>query len=151
MVPIQEIPTTLSMESAKWLLKAGDQGYLPAMNALGFLYQYGWGVGQDWTEAGKWYRYAAEHGDANAQASLGLMFESGQGGLPHDKVQAYKWFLLSADQGNAEGSAAMCLNLSRIEATSRPIKIAAAERLAAEFQAKQRTNQFQADSTGSVR
>ena len=135
--------------SATWLLKAGNQGYVPAMNNLGFLYQYGWGVGQDLTEAGKWYRYAAEHDDSNAQASLGLMYESGQGGLPHDKVQAYKWFLLSSDQGNAEGRHDVFEFQSHQAIT--PDQIAEAEHLAAEFRAKHRTNQLQADSTGSLR
>ena len=38
-----------------------------------------------------------------AQANLGLMYEDGDGGLPHDMVRAYKWFALSAEQGNASG------------------------------------------------
>jgi hypothetical protein len=88
--------------AAKWLREAAEQGYIPSMNNLGYLYQMGLGVKRDWPEAIKWYRRAAEHGDAMAQANLGMMYESGDG-VTIDKVEAYKWYSLSAEQGNVEG------------------------------------------------
>ena len=42
--------------SAKWLRKAAEQDFVSAMNNLAFLYQYGWGVPRNLSEALKWYR-----------------------------------------------------------------------------------------------
>ena len=48
----------------------------------------------------KWYRLAADQGDAGAQNNLGTMYSKGQGVPPNDN-EAAKWFQLSANQGNA--------------------------------------------------
>jgi hypothetical protein len=48
-------------------------------------------------EAVKWYRLAAEQGDATAQYNLGLMYYEGQG-VPQDNKEAVKWWRLSAGQ-----------------------------------------------------
>ena len=55
---------------------------------------------QDFVQAVKWYRLAAEQGDAYAQYTLGLMYAKGQG-MPQDFVQAVKWYRLAAEQGAA--------------------------------------------------
>ncbi|KGB92594.1 tetratricopeptide repeat protein [Burkholderia cepacia] len=52
------------------------------------------------TEAFKWYRLAAEQGDANAQNNLGLMYENGQG-VRKDDAEAARWYRLAAAQGAA--------------------------------------------------
>ena len=45
---------------------------------LGFMYVAGEGIPQDYVEALKWFRLAADQGQANAQCFLGLMyFEAG--------------------------------------------------------------------------
>ena len=44
------------------------------MYNLGFMYDNGRGVTQDYAEALKWYRLAAELGLADAQTWLGLMY-----------------------------------------------------------------------------
>jgi len=54
-------------------------------------------VPQDYGEAAKWYRLAAEQGDAIAQGNLGFMYYSGQG-VPQDYVQAYMWVDLAASR-----------------------------------------------------
>ena len=48
----------------------------------------------------KWYRKAADQGDASAQSYLGLMYELGKG-VPQDYAEAVKWYRKAADQGNA--------------------------------------------------
>jgi uncharacterized protein len=53
------------------------------------------GVPQNYTEAVKWYRKAAEQGNADAQSNLGLMYYNGYG-VPQDYVQAHTWFNLAA-------------------------------------------------------
>ena len=51
-------------------------------------------------EAVKWYRLAAEQGHANAQFSLGVMYDNGKG-VPQDYKEAVKWLRLAASQGYA--------------------------------------------------
>ena len=65
---------------------------------LGGLYEYGHGVPQDFEEAVRWYRLAAEQGLAFAQVNLGLMYEGGRG-VPLDLQEAAKWHRLAAEQG----------------------------------------------------
>ena len=48
----------------------------------------------------KWYRLAAEQGNAAAQNNLGLMYGLGQG-VPQDDAEAVKWYRLAAAQGYA--------------------------------------------------
>ena len=57
------------------------------------MYQYGTGVVQDHEEAVRLYRLAAAQGHADAQNSLGAMYNNGQG-VVQDYVRAQMWFLL---------------------------------------------------------
>ena len=58
------------------------------------------GVPQDDAEAVKWYRLAAEQGNASAQYNLGVGYANGEG-VPQDDAEAVKWYRLAAEQGNA--------------------------------------------------
>ena len=55
---------------------------------------------QDDAEAVRWYRLAAEQGDANAQYNLGVRYGAGEG-VPPDDAEAVRWFRLAAEQGDA--------------------------------------------------
>ena len=48
----------------------------------------------------KWYRKAAEQGEACAQYLVGGMCDFGRG-VPKDDKEAAKWYRLAADQGHA--------------------------------------------------
>ena len=48
----------------------------------------------------KWYRQLAAQGDADAQSTLGLMYDEGQR-VAQDYTEAMKWYRLSAAQGDA--------------------------------------------------
>ena len=61
----------------------------------GEAYYYGLGVPQDYAEAAKWYRKAADQGHADAQFSLGLMYASGRGVTQKD-TQGTMWFRKAA-------------------------------------------------------
>jgi TPR repeat protein len=61
-------------------------------------YWYGNGVPQNYGEAAKWYRKAAEQGYAEAQYRLGQMLEIGQG-VKEDDAEAAKWYRKAAEQG----------------------------------------------------
>jgi TPR repeat protein len=68
---------------------------------LGAMYDNGRGVRQDYDEAVKWYRLAADQGDAGAQSNLGVKYDLGRG-VPQDHVEAVKGYRLAADQGLAD-------------------------------------------------
>jgi len=65
------------------------------------MYRRGQGMPQDNAEALRWYRQAADKGDANAQYALGFMYGNGEG-VPQDYGEAVSWFRKAADQGNVE-------------------------------------------------
>jgi TPR repeat protein len=54
----------------------------------------------DYAEAVRWYRLAADQGDAWAQYNLGLMYANGRG-VPQNDAEAIRWYRLAADQGYA--------------------------------------------------
>ena len=56
---------------------------------LGVMYNEGEGVPLDDKESVKWYRLAAEQGDAQAQSNLGVMYDNGEG-VPEDDKEAVK-------------------------------------------------------------
>ena len=71
---------------------------LYAQYTLGVMYCYGNGVVQNYEEAVKWYRKAAERGYYMAQCNLGIMYESGTGVI-QDYKEAVEWYRKAAVQG----------------------------------------------------
>ena len=65
---------------------------------MGFIY-HNERVPQDYKEAFKWWRLAAEQGIAAAQYTLGVMYKAGEG-VPQDNQRAIKWLRLAAQQGD---------------------------------------------------
>jgi uncharacterized protein len=95
-------------------------------------------VPQDYSEAVKWYRLAADQGDAQAQCNLGLMYAAGHG-VPQDYVSAYVWLnLAAAEFPNSEkanrDSAVQARDLAASKLT--PTQIAEAQKLAREWKPK---------------
>jgi uncharacterized protein len=76
-----------------------NQGNVMAEDALGYMYETGYGVLQSDATAAIWYRKAADHGDSEAQNSLGAMYENGRG-EPQDYALAAMWYRKAADHGN---------------------------------------------------
>jgi len=72
---------------------------------LGDMYEYGKGAPKDYMKAVKWFRKAAEQGNANAQFDLGVMYFNGQG-VPKNHTEAAKWLSKAAEQGDAEAQGA---------------------------------------------
>jgi uncharacterized protein len=67
------------------------KGEAPAQSVLGSVYY----LNKNYSEAAKWYRRAADQGFAEAQNSLGEMYQAGRG-VPKSSLQAYLWFSLAA-------------------------------------------------------
>jgi TPR repeat protein len=72
-----------------------ERGDANAQALLGFMYEHGRGVPQDYVQAAHWYICAAEQGHATAQYLLGLMYDKGLGVHRSDTL-AYKWLDLAA-------------------------------------------------------
>jgi uncharacterized caspase-like protein len=83
------------------------------------MYENGRGVNQDYAEALKWYRKAADQGYADGQYALGFMYENGRG-VTQDYAEALKWYRKAADQGNNDARLAVNRVNSRIEQASSP-------------------------------
>ena len=75
------------------------------------MYGDGEGVPEDDVEAARWYRLAAEQGNARAQFSLGVRYGNGEG-VPQDYSEAVRWYRLAAEQGSASAH----FNLGRLYA-----------------------------------
>ena len=76
-----------------------NKGYAAAQYYLGYCYYSGKGVTQDYTEAVKWYRKAAERRNTNAQFNLGYCYQSGKG-VPQNETKAVEWYRKAAEGGN---------------------------------------------------
>jgi len=70
---------------------------------LGEKYQFGQGVLQDYKEAVRWYRMAAEQGHSEAAFNLGWMYNSYPDGevFIDDRKEVVKWWRLAAQQGHS--------------------------------------------------
>ena len=64
------------------------------------MYETGEAVPENDPKAVRWFRLAADQGDADAQSNLGVMYANGEGVL-EDDPEAVKWLRLAADQGVA--------------------------------------------------
>ena len=70
------------------------------------MYQTGEGVRQDYSEAVRWYRKAAEQGIVEAQFNLGVMYYNGYG-VKQDKSEALRWIRMAARQGFIQAQSAL--------------------------------------------
>lgn len=107
-------------EAVKWYKKAAEQGNADAQyklgycyahggyeiplemqDSLGYNYEKGLGVDQDFDKAIEWYRKSAEQGNAEAQYSLADCYLCGRG-VAMNEVEAIKWLHKAAEQGHIE-------------------------------------------------
>ena len=82
------------------------QGDVFSQYFLGLMYEFGFGVTQDYKEAVRLYGLAAAQGDADAQLNLGLMHLRGDG-VAQDYKEAVRLFGLAAAQGNARAASTL--------------------------------------------
>jgi TPR repeat protein len=77
------------------------EGDAPAQFNLELMYRHGQDVPQDFQEALKWHRKAAEQGDMPAQLNLGLLYGQGRG-VPQDFVRAHMWYSIGAKASSGD-------------------------------------------------
>jgi uncharacterized protein len=86
--------------------KPADQGDGRAQQAIGLLYDLGYGVPQDFPTAITWYRRSAEGGNAVGQYRLAFMYDNGLGVLEIPAL-AVDWYRKAADQGLTAAESAL--------------------------------------------
>ena len=98
------------------------------------MYALGQGVTQDYAEAVKWFRRAADQGLAQAQTKLGAMYSMGDG-VTQDYVIAHMWFNIAAASGNANAEKGRDMAAKQMTRA----QIAEAQKMAREWVAKHRS------------
>jgi TPR repeat protein len=98
--------------------EAGDAA---AQNAMGDLYAHGTGVKQDYKEAARWYRLAADQGLPVAEANLAGLYAAGATGKT-DTEEAVKWYRRAADHGSTDAQYTLAQLLSRGLGVKRDIR-----------------------------
>lgn len=78
-----------------------EQGDPRGQYAMGVLYENGFAVTKDLTQAAAWYLKAAEQGNSDAQYNLGAMNEHGLG-MPVNYPEAARWYRPAAEQGDID-------------------------------------------------
>jgi len=84
--------------SIQALLKLAEKNDADAQYELAEAYRTGTDVAENFTEALRWYRAAAELGLSDAQNNLGAMYLAGMG-TEKNPVEAAYWYLKAAEQG----------------------------------------------------
>lgn len=125
--------STDTPEIAALSVKA-NAGDADAQHKLGYAYDKGEGVPQDYAQAAAWYRKAAEQGHAGAQFFLGVAYYLEQG-VPQDYVESHKWTNLAASRASAENQKEFAEGRDLVAAEMTPAQLAEAEKLAREWMA----------------
>jgi TPR repeat protein len=71
-------------------LKAAEQGYAPAGNAVALMYANGKGTEQDYASAAAWWVKAAEAGHLQAASHAAMVYRGGPG-IPSNAALSAKW------------------------------------------------------------
>jgi TPR repeat protein len=100
--PTSQVPDCTQV--GVWAKASADAGDIEAEKNLASLYETGMmpGIPMDPVLATDWFRKAAEQGDANAQARMGMRYSMGIG-VPTNDGQALAWYRKAADQGEMLG------------------------------------------------
>ena len=79
------------------ILKAAEQGYVPAQALIGLL----WLEAKEYPEALKWFQKAAEQNQPYSQGQLGIMYSKGLGVIKNHERAVY-WLKKAAEQKDKE-------------------------------------------------
>lgn len=93
----EELPIP-GREGVNWVVRMAKDNYAWAQTGLGFLYEVGRGVEQDYGTAARWYRKAAEKDEPTAQYRLGAFYEQGLG-VDANPSLAQEWYERAAEGG----------------------------------------------------
>ena len=88
----------LILQRIKHIFQLADSGDVHAQLGLGWMYQTGYGVKQNYKKALQYFMLAAKQGHPEAQYKLGEMYFHGFGMRQHNFVEARKWCTLAGEQ-----------------------------------------------------
>ncbi len=74
-----------------------ESGNAEAQNNVGYMYEEGLGVPQNYLLAMNWYRQAADNELAQAQHNMGMLYHHGYG-VAQNLGEAFRWFKMAAEQ-----------------------------------------------------
>jgi hypothetical protein len=77
-------------EAMEAWLPLANNNVVEAQYGIAFMYESGWGVEKDFTQAFQWYERAASLGHAKSQYNLGILYMSGQG-VDRDRETGRSW------------------------------------------------------------
>lgn len=86
----------------KYFQPLAKKGHARAQNAMGYCFQRGMYVKQNYEEAFKWYNRAHNKGYLEAQVNLGYLYDNGVG-VVQNRYYAFQLFLDAAKKGNRSG------------------------------------------------
>ncbi len=113
------------------LIELAKSNYSEAQFRLGVMLHQGRGAPQNYLQARRWYRSAADLGHPGAQNNLGVIYRDGDG-VRKNRIQAYMWFSLAASQMNAKAQA----NRNDLALDMNNSNILQAQQLTAEYMSK---------------
>lgn len=94
-LPDQPAFNRSGIASAAGIVRLAESGDPKSQAALGYMYEMGRGVPQNYKLAAMWYGRAAQQGHSGAQYLLAFLFDRGFG-VPADHIEAQKWMILAA-------------------------------------------------------
>ena len=113
-------------------IQSAERGNAKAQALLGFMYEHGHNVAQNYVRAAYWYRCAAEQGQPTAQFLLGLLYDKGHG-VERSETLAYMWLSLAASHAPPEKREYFLRIRDAVATKLNDDKIADAQWLAAQF------------------
>jgi hypothetical protein len=102
----EEIPSDIYSDKAEEYYKKALDGDAISQFNLGYCYDIGRGVAQDYSKAVYWYTKSAEQGNKDAQNNLGACYKNGRG-VAQDYSKAVYWYTKAADQGHQGAKATL--------------------------------------------
>jgi TPR repeat protein len=99
-----------------WIPMA-ESGNAEAQNNVGYMYEEGLGVPQNYLLAMNWYRQAADNELAQAQHNMGMLYHHGYG-VAQNLGEAFRWFKMAAEQELAESEYMLGLAYEKGEGTT---------------------------------
>jgi TPR repeat protein len=86
---------------AAWFQGMAASGNPSAQVGLGYMYENGWAVPQDFAQARSLYEKAANAGNSEAFNNIGNLYEEGKG-VPINYAEALAWYRRAANLGNGD-------------------------------------------------
>ncbi len=102
-------PAAVQAETLQALTQRAQSGDAQAQYLLAESYYRGEGAKRDYRTALKWYRQAADNGNADAQYQLGYLHQHGPDLVKKDDRQAFEWYLKAAEQGHVSAQTKVSL------------------------------------------